>query len=634
MKRIILIAAALVGVLSAYSEELLENGSFEEYTLSSFMSLKSAAFDGWSFTNAWGQNVDSADVVDGKAAFMTTSELKVLGATLYQSIDCSNYMVNDSFRVAFYYKNVNDSLLSLDCYWTASAGSDPLVQEPALQQVLPYSAEWTKVEVGTIKPEGARNFEFRIAFTKKSLAKLDSCSFEFIEPTAPYFTIIPNKDSYSVTAQIKTDTLVAKIAIRQFNLTEPVTLTITGTGKKAFSIDKPEVTATLDTVTVRFEASTVGKYSATLNINDDESPETSIMNRSVSLSATAIDTTKAPIITITPLEFDTFRCKAYESVTDTFIVHSENCYDYVHVVVDDETGDPWAFGLSDSYFLKNETDTVIITFAPKKDGVYTARYKAYTSGIADTIFFSTAGVASEGKPEPIIVDWDTTFVFNTNNPYAIMDENFDHADTCRNKTLKTTDWQNVVTKGQRPWWGYYSDTTTQAKAVSYFSYQDSGKIEMETWLVTPALDYKNAPTKIFSFSVMSDLIYKGQTGRLQLYFVDPSDPNLIIFQHIAAADSLFPADDSELEGNWVPIVMDLSVVPNMPDVFFMVFRFYDKGGNNGVVYYLTDIRWGVGVTAVDEVAAPKEGLFKRIENGRVVIYNNGQRYDILGTRID
>jgi len=634
-KKILFIAAALIGVLPAYSEELLENGSFEEFTTSSFMSIHSAAFTSWTLGNAFGSNVDSTDVIDGKYAFISNSTELKKAAVLYQSVDCYQYAVADTFKIRICYKNLNDSTVRLCSYWTASAGSDPIAQEPALNQELPLSSDWDTVEIITVKPEGARNFEFRVEVKKKGSVKFDNFSFEYLTPTVPYFTITPEKGNYSITANINTDTVVAKIAVRQYNLTQPVKLEITGTGKAAFSIDKTQMTKTEDTVTVRFKATKMGKYSAVLNITDDESPTTSLMNRTVQLDGTAVDTTKAPIITITPMEFDTFRCKAYETVTDTFVVKSENCYDFVHVMVDDETGDPWAFGLSSSFFGKNTTDTVVITFAPVKAGNYTAKFIAYTSGITDTIRFAVAGVAEDGKPKPIDVDWDTTFVWNTHNPYKTMDEGFDHADTCRNKTLKTTDWQNVVTTGQRPWWGFYSDSTKQAKMTSYYYQTDSGSVAMETWLVTPALDYKNASPKIFSFSVMSDLIYKGQTGKLELYFIDPTDPKKIYFEHVQAVDTMIPANNDELEYNWVPIVMDLSKVSNMPDVFFMAFRFTDKGGNNGVTYYITDVTWGIGATGMINVNANENvnhmsDVHKFVNNGKLYILKDGKQYNILG----
>lgn len=636
IRHITLLAAALLGVLSAYSSNLLDNGSFEEFTPSTFMSLHSAAFDSWSFSNAWGQNVDSADVIDGKYAFTSTTELKQ-AAVLYQSVDCSEFAVADSFKIRVCYKNLNDSTLRLCSYWAASAGSEPIADEPELNQVLPYSSEWDTVEIVTAKPEGARNFEFRVEVKKKSLVLLDNFSFEHLIPTGPYFTIIPAKDNYSVTANIHTDTLVAKIVIRQYNLTQPVQLNWSvGTDKKVYSVSKSEVTAEEDTVEVRFHAGAVGKYNGFLNITDDESPEASVMNKTISFYGTAIDTTKTPVVTITPMEFDTFRCKAYETVTDTFVVQSENCYDYVHVMVDDETGDPWAFGLSESFFLKNATDTVVISFSPKKEGLYTAKFIAFTSGIADTIRFSTVGVAENGQPTPPVVDWDTTFVWNTTHPYAILNEDFDHADTCRNKTLKTTDWQNVVRKGQRPWWGFYSDSTTQAKFTSYFSYQDSASVEVESWLVTPALDYNNAPSQYFTFDVMSDLIYKGQTGKLEIYYIDPSDSTDIYFEHIESLDTLIPANNSDLAYTWSTVVVPLVNQPYIPDAFHMAFRFTDMGGNNGVTYYISNVTWGVfspsGVENINanDNANRRSDVHKFVNNGQLWIVKDGKRYNLLG----
>jgi len=618
------------------SEVLLKNGSFEKYKTSSSPFGSATTFDDWDLSGILGTAlaVETTDVLEGQAAFKTTKD--VTAGNLYQEINCENYATGDQFDIRICYKNLDtkDSAIVLNSYWASSMGAtEPLVQPEELKQALPNSQVWDTITIRATKPEQAKYFVMKFNFAKKAQVLLDNLDFKYYEDTVPYFSVMPEKETYSFTANINSDTTLVTLTIRQRNLKQPVKLELLGTGKAAYSIDKTQVTAAEETVTIKFKTSTTGKFNATLNITDDESTETSLMNKSIWFYGTAIDPSKTPELIVTPLEFDTFRCKALEEVTDTIFVTSSNCSDYVRCWANEQTGEPWAFGISKSYLSANATDTIILTFAPKKAGNYTAKIKVFTTG-TDTIFINVAGVAEEGKPEPTVVDWDTTFTWNMAKPYAILNEQFNHADTCYNKTLKTTDWQNVVLTGQRPWWGYESDTTKQAKITSYYSYETPGTKPMENWLVTPALDYKNATKQIFTFKVMGEFMQSEQTAKLEVYYIDATDSKDIWFQHLESIDSLIPANDENLNGQWNEVYISLAGQELIPDVFFMAFKFTDNGGTNGIVYYVDDVTWGVKdvPTGINEVQNSEFRIqnSKFIQNGQLYIVKDGKRYNILG----
>jgi len=620
--------------------DILTNGSFEKYKTGSSPFGTATTFDDWEITGILGTALaaETTDVLDGKAAFKTTSN--VTAGYLYQEINCENYAIGDQFDVRVCYKNLDqkDSALVLDCYWASSIGSEIKIgQTDEMKQVLDSSAVWDSVIFRVTKPEQAKYFMMKFQFKMKAQVLLDNLDFKFCEDTMPYFAVLPDKTSYSFTSNINTDTVVAKLTIRQRNLKEPVQLVWSkSTDQKIYSVSKSEVTAEEDTVEVKFKSSKTGKFYGTLNIMNDESTEASLYNTTISFAGTAIDPTKTPEIVVTPLEFDTFRCKAYEEVSDTLFVTSSNCTEDVRVWANEQTGEPWAFGISDSYLSRNETDTIILTFAPKKAGNFTAKIKVFTTGV-DTIFINVAGVAEEGKPEPTVVDWDTVFTWKQDKPYKVLNEQFNHADTCRNKTLKTTDWQNVVLAGARPWWGFTSDSTKQAKITSYYSFETPGTMEMENWLVTPALDYKNAANQVFTFRVMGEFMQEEQTAKLEVYYIDASNTKNVYFEHIEAIDSLIPANDSELNGQWNDIYISLAGQKFIPDVFFMAFKYTDWGGTNGVVYYVDDVTWGVkdiptGIQNVNanENANRMSDVHKFVNNGRLYIVKDGKRYNVLG----
>jgi len=622
---------------------LLKNSSFEEYTSGTSFFGAYTEFEGWDMSGLTSAvlEAETTDVLDGKAAFKTTSAYNSNGY-IYQEISCEDYAENDEFNIRVCYKNLDekDSALVLDCYWESSTGStEKLGQTAEMKQALPISQNWDSVIVRTAKPAGAKYFVFKVKIKKKAQVLLDNMDFKYYEDTVPYFAVLPDKRSYSFTSNINSDTVVARLTIRQRNLKEPVQVVWSkSTDKTVYSVSKSEVTAEEETVEVKFKASKTGKFNGTLNIMNDESTTASLCNTTISFEGTAIDPSKTPELSVTPMEFDTFRCKAYEEVRDTIYVTSSNCSEYVRCWANEQTGPDslWAFGVSDSYLSKNATDTVILTFAPKKAGKYTATIRIFTSG-ADTVFIKVAGVAEEGQPTPVVVDWDTVFTWKQDKPYAILNEQFDHADTCRNKTLKTKDWQNVVLTGQRPWWGFYSDSTKQAKITSYYSFETPGTMPMENWLVTPALNYKDAVSQVFTFRVMGEYMQSEQTAKLEVYYIDATDTKDVWFQHIEAIDSLIPANDETLNGQWNEVYISLAGQEFIPEVFFMAFKFTDLGGTNGIVYYVDDVTWGVkeiptgmvNVNANDN-ANRMSNVHKFVNNGKLYILKEGKRYNVLG----
>ena len=64
------------------------------------------------------------------------------------------------------------------------------------------------------------------------------------------------------------------------------------------------------------------------------------------------------------------------------------------------------------------------------------------------------------------------------------------------------------------------------------------------------------------------------------------------------------ADES---GNWIPYEVDLSVVEDMPDVFFIGFRLSAKRcAASSATYYIDDFKWGREKTA-DGIISVKGG---------------------------
>ena len=106
-----------------------------------------------------------------------------------------------------------------------------------------------------------------------------------------------------------------------------------------------------------------------------------------------------------------------------------------------------------------------------------------------------------------------------------MIEGFDNG--THNKPLQLAGWCNVAEEGTRAWWGYTfpeSDISAGEKVAKVTPYDSKVEYGEETpckmMLITPALDFKNADSKLFTFSVRGDYLSDNQTDMLQLYYLD------------------------------------------------------------------------------------------------------------------
>ena len=363
-----------------------------------------------------------------------------------------------------------------------------------------------------------------------------------------------------------------------------------------------------------------------LSVYNDESPEISLNNRTIALSGTAVDPTKKPSISINPTSLPAFSCTAKKEVNATIKVNSMNCTDYVYATIANTKGH--AFSIDASMLSRNIETQTIVTFSPLEEGEYAATITWKTEG-GEPVTLDVSGTATPAGPEDI--DYATDFVWNTGTPLDIMEEGFNNAPDFHNKTLKVNDWQNVVTKGDRAWWGYTTDTTSVAKATGYY-YNVSTETDMETWLVTPALNFKTPFPKQFGFRVMGEIIFDGQQGGIELYYIDATRQP-VHMEHIAAVDALIPANDAELKGQWTPVVADLTGQP-IADVFYIAFRFHDKAGANGCTYHLDDVTWGKTVMAVEQTESSAHHVRLILQNGQILIERENAVYTLDGRRIE
>jgi len=111
-------------------------------------------------------------------------------------------------------------------------------------------------------------------------------------------------------------------------------------------------------------------------------------------------------------------------------------------------------------------------------------------------------------------------------------------------------------------------------------------------LVTPALDYKNAEGKTFTFNVMGEYLQEEENPvEFSIYYIDATGDK-VYWQDLTGSFDIPMTSDDNL--TWRTFYLDLApYAETMADVFYMAFGYKGPNGNEGAVtYYIDDVSWG------------------------------------------
>ena len=320
------------------------------------------------------------------------------------------------------------------------------------------------------------------------------------------------------------------------------------------------------------------------------------------------------VITVSPSELPLFQTTAGSEQVQKISVSSEKCTDFVYLKVEHIQGS--AFTIDATMMAPNSTGEVSVRFAPKEAGSYQSKVIIYTKDAEDVEVLLNGKAESSGTEED---SWANDFVWDDSAPLKLMIEGFDNV--AHNKPWSGEGWQNVAAADARPWWGFDASKTqsvegegTFVKATAYQSGQESTG-EWEMWLVTPPLDYKNAESKLFTFSVMGQYMPEEDNQAVfEVYYVDPKQPEHLRFQNLTESFAIPQTSDSNED--WQTFFLDLApYAETVADVFHMAFRYAGPNGTDGAVtYYVDDVSWGrtdlpvisVDVTQIIDSAALNE----------------------------
>lgn len=611
--RFLSILLSLIVGTSVWANNLLLNAGFEDSSSNMFGTM----FEEWEGTAA-NQSAETADKLEGaQSAHINASR----SGSIYQELAVADVATGQHYELTIHYKVLSAAgNVSLNSYWESPTAGQLQHDEDSLWVSLPRDASWHMFTTHTSKPQGASRLHIAVAYTKGTDFLLDDFSLTEIEAAEPWFTITPEAGGSS-SCEVGDTVLVKTYVVRQGNLTAPVTLELLGVNRDQWTLSKTQLTQPADTVSLFYRPTSAGNHRATLFV---DCTDATTYSRTFSLSGSATLPHQVPQITLSPAALPAFVCIEGQSVMDTILVSASGCSDFVNIsLVNNET--PGAFSINNAQMPANVQDGLsVITFHPLSAGSYSA-----------TVSYATAGGATQTVtlignavpiPEPPVLDYDTAFHFSSANALAFMAEHFNAAE--HNEPLRLQGWQNVVRCGKRGWWTLDSANDEDfhcAKATAFVSgLTDTTTWDM--WLVTPALNFPDCTSKIFSFRVRGDYLFNDMPTSLELYYIDAADTSDVYFELI---ETPIPKTQDE-KGKWVDIVVDLSGQTSIADIFFMGFRYVGPGGVDGSpTFYVDDVIWGDIPNALDSSASASCPQ-KILRNGRIVILRNGVEYDLLG----
>lgn len=398
----------------------------------------------------------------------------------------------------------------------------------------------------------------------------------------PELEVAPEQIFSGEAAEIGKGTQVLRYTVEAKNLPSPASVYLTGTDRNMFSIDVEEIPAGTSStvVTVTYNPTAIGKHTARLNF--DAMPTE--LTKGYQFTFLAYDPQNMPVATfdassITPFEVAT----AGETQVQSIDITTANLPDYGTVKVLGQGNG--AFILNSTMLLKGGKTTLNITFAPKAEGSFSETIEI--SGVklpAQT--FTVTGTCGGSLPEQPAEGDELTF--DTSAPLTLLNENFNGA--VNNKPLQLQGWVNNAAIGKRAWWGYtFDDANKAAKVTAYDSQAQIGAEDpCQMLLLTPALDFANSASKLFTFRVMGQYMSDGMTDLLRVVYCDVAEGKPY-YQEIQGLN--IPAS-ADYNGEWVDYVIDFEG-QDISDTFFMGFLFdSNRGRDNSAVYYIDDVTYG------------------------------------------
>lgn len=379
---------------------------------------------------------------------------------------------------------------------------------------------------------------------------------------------------------------VAKFHISAKNMPGAINLELTGKNFEMFELSTEKIAkgSSETDVVVTYKPTEIGKHQANVIIDCPSVPD---LAQTIRLNAYAIDEQNPPTVTTVPAVPAKFTAKVGESPQQTIAVTAANLPYFASLKV--KTAG--TFIINNTMIPASGTTNVVVTFKPNKAGTYNNAIVISALGMEDVEIPLEGEATEDGEVTPEREGDD--YKLSTANPRKLINETFSGLE--RNKPFHIDGWTNSAIEGTRAWWGYsFLDTDASAgeqvaKVTAYDSKMaDDEGTPAKMMLVTPALDFKNSKSKMFTFRVRGDYLQDNQTDKLELVYIDMEDGKPL---ELPVGGFTMPCTKDE-SGEWNEYHIDLTG-QDLADTFFMGFRFTStRGRNNSATYYIDDVTYG------------------------------------------
>lgn len=498
----------------------------------------------------------------------------------------NEFDLGTTYLVVFQYQFVEGTKNDIVRLWvnpTNVSSGAPKPDAAILDMTVHTSADGTRMQAVELRQGSSASYTGpQVKVDAMRIADTWTDLFDITPSDAPELTVTPSQVFTDDAAPMGQSTTFAKFNVAYKNMKAATSVYLTGANANQYSVSTtsiPEGDGTAE-VTVYYNPTAIGKHTG--RINFETTPST--LNCGYNFTAMAYDPDNMPSISVDASGLTQFKCKAGETVQQTFTVTTANMPDYGKAAV---TGTArGAFLISNTMLLKSGMSQITVTFKPNNAGVYSETI-TFTGVKAETQTLTLTGVATEsGEPEAD-AEGDRLPLSNA-KALTYLNETFDGA--VKNQVLAVNEWRNLAMQGKRAWWGYeWTDEPNKAaKVTAYDSKVEAGaSTPAQMLLVTPPLDYKNTTKKVFSFRVMGDFMYDSMDDLLEVCYIEQDSDGLYI--EPIAVDFPYTAD---MNKEWQEYEMHLEE-QDLADVFYIGFRFTSRRGtDNTCVYYVDDVVWG------------------------------------------
>ena len=399
-------------------------------------------------------------------------------------------------------------------------------------------------------------------------------------------------------------TVVARYEVVAENLTKAGEVWISGTNRTQFAVSSDVIAKGTSTAVyeVLYTPTTIGKHTG--RITFDVTPAE--LTQGEAFTFYAYDPANPPTISLQSGEPDVFRTTPGTPVKQTLVVTTANLVDFGSATIHGQSGG--LFIINNTTLLKNGSTQITITFDPVEAGKYTEVLEL--SALKTESILLTLQGESTGSRQLEEQEGDQ-LALSEDNPTTYLYEHF--YGVTKNSPLSLYGWQNVALNGTRAWWGYEfeDDGNTAAKVTAYDSKVAEGAgEECQMMLITPALDFLKAESKLLTFRIMGQNLRDEQTDKLEVCYIDIADGGNLYVQPLTGVDV---PTSSDYNDEWQDYVVDFEG-QELADVFFIGFRFTStRGRENSAVYYIDDVSFGR--TDVPQIKLADDSFEGSLETG-------------------